>query len=157
MDVGNSALAVECPNCGLLTPRFLQYCRNCAFALWPSGPVASAAFQRWRDADPARRYARRYDMELPRRLEPEVIDYEERAHRLGIHIFPSSNFPIVICLGFFFMALGAVPLATPARIALLAIGLAIFLIGVGGWVVFEDTHMYEEVVSEDEASEESGD
>ena len=37
MDIGNPALAVDCPKCGLLTPRFLPYCRNCAFSLWPSG------------------------------------------------------------------------------------------------------------------------
>jgi hypothetical protein len=135
-------MAIDCPACGLITPRFLPYCRNCGFSLWPSGQFASAAFLAWRDADPARRYARRYDLEIPARVQPPVIDYEERAHRLGIHVFPSSNYPFVICVGFFFLALAAVPFATVARIGLAVIGLIVFLIGVVGWVVFEDVRMF---------------
>jgi hypothetical protein len=154
VDTGNPALAVECPRCGLLTPRFLQYCRNCSFSLWPSTPVASAAFQAWRDADPSRRRARRFDLEPPVAQEPPVVDYEERAHRLGIHIFPPSSYPFIICLGFLFLGLAAVPFAGIVRLVLLVLGLVIFLVGVGGWVIFEDTRMYEQVVSEQSEIEE---
>jgi hypothetical protein len=142
VDVGNPAMAIDCPNCGLLTARFGQYCSNCGFSLWPSGPFASAAFEAWQAADPARKAARRFDLELPNRTGPEVVDYEERAHRLGIHLFPSSRYPFVICVGFFFLALAAVPFATVARIALGAIGALVFLVGVIGWVVLEDVRMY---------------
>lgn len=151
VDVGNAAMAIDCPNCGLLTARFGQYCRNCGFSLWPSGPFVSAAFQAWRDADPSRERARRYDLELPGPGGAELVDYEERAHRLGIHIFPSSNYPFVICVGFFFLAMAAVPFPAIGRIVLGAIGGLTFLIGVVGWVVFEDTSMYpgDDVITED--------
>lgn len=155
VDIGNPALAIECPRCGLLTARFGQYCRNCGFALWPSSAFASAAFRVWRDADPSRRHARRYDLELPVPVERPVIDYEERAHHLGIHIFPNSNYPFIICVGFFFLALAAVPFATPVRVALGVIGLVTFLVGVVGWVVVEDVRMYpadETAESEDQPS-----
>ncbi len=142
VDIGNPALAIDCPNCGLLTARFNQYCRNCGFTLWPSSPFASAAFQAWRDADPARARARRFDLELPEPPAEQPVDYEERAHHLGIHIFPSSNWPFIICVGFFFLALAAVPFPGPTRIVLAVIGFVIFLIGVVGWVVFEDSRMY---------------
>lgn len=93
-------------------------------------------------------------MEIPAPAGPEVVDYEERAHRLGIHIFPSSNFPFVICVGFLFLGLAAIPFPGAARLVLLVIGLAIFLIGVVGWVVLEDVRMYP---TEDEIGhEESG-
>ena len=142
VDVANPALAIDCPNCGLITPRFLTYCRNCGFSLWPNGPFASAAFEAWRKADPARRYARRYDLELPRRSLPNVVDYEERAHHLGIHIFPSSSYPFVMCIGFFFLALAAIPFPAAARIVLGVVGLVAFLVGVFGWVVLEDTRYF---------------
>ncbi|MDQ6771631.1 MAG: hypothetical protein M3024_01365 [Candidatus Dormibacteraeota bacterium] len=142
VDVANPALAIDCPNCGLLTARFNQYCRNCGYSLWPSGPFASAAFQAWRGAEPEREQARRFDIELAPAPATNVIDFEARAHHLGIHIFPSSSWPFIICVGFFFMALAAVPFPTPTRIALGIIGLLAFLIGVVGWVVLEDTRMY---------------
>jgi hypothetical protein len=142
VDVGNPAMAIDCPNCGLLTARFGQYCSSCGFALWPSGPFVSAAFQAWRSADPARARARRFDLELPAQTTTEVVDYEERAHRLGIHVSPSSNYPFVICVGFFFLALAAVPFGTVVRIALGVVGAVIFLVGVIGWVVIEDVRMY---------------
>lgn len=142
VDTGNPALAIDCPHCGLLTPRFLQYCKNCGFSLWPSGPMASAAFQTWRDADPARRHARRYDLEIPAAGGPEVVDYEARAHRLGIHLFPSSSYPFIICLGMFLLALAAIPFGAPVRWGLGIVGMIIFLIGVFGWVVLEDVRMY---------------
>ncbi len=71
-----------------------------------------------------------------------VVDFDEKAHELGIHMPPPSSYPIIICLGLFFMALAAVPFATPARLALAAIGVAIFLFGVIGWVVVEDTRHF---------------
>lgn len=151
VDIGNAALAIDCPNCGLLTARFGQYCRNCGYSLWPSGPYASAAFQAWREADRERARARRFDLELPEPAGVDLIDFEERAHRLGIHIFPSSNYPFVICVGFFFLALAAVPFPAVTRLVLGAIGLLTFLFGVVGWVVFEDSRMYPggEVLSHD--------
>jgi hypothetical protein len=147
VDTGNPAMAVECPRCGLLTPRFLPYCKNCSFALWPSRAMAGAAFEAWQRADPARALARPYDMELPVPPPVEVVDYEERAHRLGIHLFPSSSYPFVICIGFLFLGLAAVPFNGAVRIALLVVGLVVFLVGVVGWVVLEDVRMYEDVVS----------
>jgi hypothetical protein len=147
VDIGNPALAVECPRCGLLTPRFLPYCKNCSFALWPSRAMAGAAFEAWQRADPARALARPYDMELPVPPPAEVVDYEERAHRLGIHLFPPSSYPFVICIGFLFLGLAAVPFNGVVRIALLVVGLVVFLVGVVGWVVLEDVRMYEDVVS----------
>jgi hypothetical protein len=149
VDTGNPALAVECPRCGLLTPRFLPHCRNCSFALWPSRAIAGAAFDAWQHADPARAGVRPYDIELPPPPVEQVIDYEERAHRLGIHLFPPSSYPFVICIGFLFLGLAAVPFPAAARIVLGAIGLVIFLAGVVGWVVLEDVRMYEDVVSHD--------
>jgi hypothetical protein len=143
VDTRNPALAIECPRCGLITPRFLEFCRNCGYALWPSGEVATAAFRAWQEADPVTRSrARRYDTELPVEVEPALVDYEARAHELGIHIFPSSNFPFLICLGIGVAAFGAIPFALPVRLVLGAIGAIIFLIGVVGWVVVEDTRMF---------------
>ncbi len=138
-----------------MTPRFLPYCKNCAFPLWPSRAAAGAAFRAWKAADPAREAARPYDYELPPGPAVQVIDYEERAHRLGIHIFPSSSYPFVICMGFLFLGLAAVPFATPARIALAVAGLVVFLIGVVGWVVLEDVRMYpaEDVVGHEDSEE----
>jgi hypothetical protein len=104
--------------------------------------MASAAFQAWRDADPARRHARRYDLELPPATGPEVVDYEARAHHLGIHLFPASSYPFIICLGMFLLALAAIPFGAPVRWALGIIGMITFLIGVFGWVVLEDVRMY---------------
>jgi hypothetical protein len=150
VDTGNPALAVDCPRCGLLTPRFLPYCRNCSFALWPSRAVAGAAFHAWQHGDPARAAARPFDMELPQLEEPPAVDYEALAHRLGIHLFPSSSWPFVICVGFLFLGLAAVPFPGPARLTLFVVGLPVFLLGVVGWVVVEDVRMYEDVVSHED-------
>jgi hypothetical protein len=149
VDIGNPALAVECPRCGLLTPRFLPYCKNCSFSLWPDRAAAGAAFEAWQHADPARAMARPYDLELPLPPPSGIVDYEDRAHRLGIHLFPSSAYPFVMCVGFFFLGLAAVPLEPVVRIVLAVVGLVGFLIGVVGWVVLEDVRMYEDVVSHD--------
>ena len=147
-------MAIECPRCGLLTPRFLPFCQSCSFALWPDRAFAGAAFHAWQSADPARELARPYDLELPKPPATDIVDYEERAHRLGIHIFPNSNYPIVLCVGFLFMGLAAVPLPSTARLVLFIIGLVTFLIGVVGWVVVEDVRMYpsDEGMSHEESS-----
>ncbi|HVH63560.1 MAG TPA: hypothetical protein VNA65_08160 [Candidatus Dormibacteraeota bacterium] len=142
VDVSNPSLAVECPRCGLRTPRFLVYCQNDGYQLWPSGEAASAAFKAWREADPARADASRFDLALPLPPADSTVDYEERAHKLGIHIFPNSNYPFTICVGALFLALGAIPFATAARLTLAVIGGLIFLYGVVGWVLVEDVRMY---------------
>jgi hypothetical protein len=143
VDVSNPSLAVDCPHCGLRTARFEDHCRNCGYKLWPSSVAASAAFKAWRAADPEpRSKVSRFDLELPVEVD-NLIDYDARAHELGIHIFPNSNWPFTICFGALFLALGAIPFATPVRIGLAAIGGLIFLVGVVGWVVVEDVKMYD--------------
>jgi hypothetical protein len=142
VDVGNPTLAVDCPRCGLRTARFVDHCRNCGYKLWPASTMASAAFKAWQAADPAaRRSASRFDLELPVEID-NTIDYEARAHQLGIHLFPSSNWPFIICFGMLFLGLGAIPFAAEVRIALAVIGVVIFLVGVVGWVLIEDVKMY---------------
>jgi len=123
------------------TARFIDHCRNCSYKLWPSSVVASAAFKAWRDADPSRVEASRFELDLPRHDEL-IVDYDARAHELGIHMPPPSNWPFVICFGLFFLSLAAIPFAAPARIAMAVIGLVIFLIGVVSWVVVDDTRMF---------------
>jgi hypothetical protein len=103
--------------------------------------MASAAFKAWRAVDPARAEASRYNLELPVEID-NTVDFAARAHELGIHIFPNSNWPFVICLGALFLALAAIPLASSVRIALAVIGGLIFLYGVVGWVVVEDVRMF---------------
>ena len=141
VDVSNPSLAVDCPRCGLRTPRFLDLCRNCGYKLWPSSEFASAAFQAWRAGDPARASASRFDLELPQHID-NTVDYAARAHDLGIHLFPNSNWPFVICLGVFFLGLAAIPFSSTTRITLAVIGGLIFLYGVAGWVLVEDVNMY---------------
>jgi hypothetical protein len=141
VDLSNSSLAVECPKCGLQTARFIDHCRNCGYKLWPSGPMASAAFKAWRSIDPARAAASRFDLDLPVAVE-NVIDYDERAHQLGIHVSPSSNWPFVISFGLLFLALAAIPFDSIVRIVLAAVGGVIFLVGVAGWVLREDVRMF---------------
>lgn len=142
VDVTNPSLSVQCPNCGLRTQRFLQYCRNDGYQLWPSSELASAAFKAWRDADPSRAEASRYDIDLPEQAAGETIDYAARAHQLGIHIFPNSNYPFIICVGILFLGLAAVPIDATVRISVLVIGALIFLYGVVGWVLVEDVKMF---------------
>ena len=143
VDVTNPSMSVDCPRCGLRTARFLDHCRNCGYKLWPSSVVASAAFKAWRDTDPSRANASRYDLELPGEPIDLTIDYAARAHDLGIHLFPNSNYPFVICAGAFFLALAAIPFPSGTlRIVLAVIGGVIFLWGVVGWVLVEDVRMY---------------
>ena len=142
VDVTNPSLSVICPGCGLVTQRFLDLCRNDGYKLWPSSEVASAAFQIWRDADPARAHASRYDLELPAVPVDDEVDFTERAHKLGIHIFPSSNYPFTICVGALFLGLAAIPFSATPRLVLLVVGALIFLYGVVGWVLVEDVKLY---------------
>jgi len=72
----------------------------------------------------------------------DVVDFEARAHQLGIHLSPPSNWPFVICFGLLFLGLAAIPLASTTRIVLAVIGGLIFLWGVVGWVVVDDTKMF---------------
>lgn len=141
VDVSNPSLAVDCPRCGLRTPRFLDLCRNCGYKLWPSSLVASAAFEAWRDTDPARASASRFDLEIPQHVD-NTVDFAARAHQLGIHLFPNSNWPFMICVGLLFLGFAAIPFASTPRIVLAVIGGVIFLWGVGGWVLVEDVKMY---------------
>lgn len=142
MDVSNPSLAIECPRCGLLTARFVDHCRNCGYKLWPSGVMASAAFKAWREADPARAETSRFDLDVPGPAVDTTVDYAARAHDLGIHMVPNSNYPIVICIGLLFLGLAAIPFPGVARIVLLVIGALIFLSGVIGWVLVEDVRMF---------------
>ncbi|MFI5281877.1 MAG: hypothetical protein ACHQ0J_01965 [Candidatus Dormibacterales bacterium] len=141
VDLSNPELAVACPRCGLTTARFIDHCRNCGYKMWPSSEMASAAFKAWQVPDPARRTASRFDLELPLH-DDNTVDYEARAHELGIHLFPSSNWPFIICFGMLFLGLAAIPFTPVARIVMAVIGGVIFLTGVVGWVLVEDVHMF---------------
>ena len=103
--------------------------------------MASAAFQAWRATDPARAAASRFDLETPRD-EDNTVDFAARAHELGIHLFPNSNWPFIICVGSLFLGLAAIPFASTPRIVMAVIGGVIFLYGVVGWVLIEDVRMY---------------
>ncbi len=104
--------------------------------------MASAAFKAWRDADPARKDASRFDLDVPGEPADVTIDYAARAHELGIHLFPNSNYPFIICVGALFLALGAIPFSGTVRLVLAVIGGLIFLYGIVGWVLVEDVRMY---------------
>jgi hypothetical protein len=112
--------------------------------------MATAAFLAWRAADPSRAGASRFMLALPGQNVPEsanVIDYDARAHEMGIHIFmPYTPYPIIICAGMFILGLAAVQLAQGEpgwlRISLAVVGAVIFLYGVFGWVVREDVRIY---------------
>ncbi len=118
VDLTNPSLTVECPRCGLLTARFVDHCRNDGYKLWPSS------------------------MDLPAPPLDLTVDYAARAHQLGIHLFPNSNYPFIICLGILFLGLAAIPFDSTVRIVLAVIGGLIFLFGVIGWVLVEDVRMF---------------
>jgi hypothetical protein len=142
VDVSNPSLAVDCPSCGLRTARFEDHCRNCGYKLWPSSVVASAAFKAWQAVDPVHRSTvSRFDMDYPVEVD-NTIDYAARAHELGIHLSPNSNWPFVVCLGALFLGLAAIPFPGTVRIVLAVIGGLIFLWGVIGWVVVDDVRMF---------------
>ena len=141
VDVSNPSLAADCPHCGLRTARFVDHCRNCGYKLWPSSHMASAAFQAWRAADPARAEASRFDLELPVHVD-NTFDFAARARELGIHLFPNSNWPFTISAGSLLLGLAAIPFQSTTRVVLAVIGGLIFLYGVVGWVLVEDVRMY---------------
>ena len=85
--------------------------------------------------------ASRFDLELPVEMD-NTIDFEARAHQLGIHIFPNSNWPFVICFGALFLSLAAIPFEPVVRVSLAVIGGGIFLVGVVGWVIVEDVKIF---------------
>ena len=125
-----------------MTARFVDMCRNCGYKLWPSSVMASAAFKAWQATDPEHRSeVSRFDMDYPVHIE-NVVDYEARAHQLGIHISPPSNWPFVICFGLLFLSMAAIPFSSTPRIVLAVIGGLIFLWGVVGWVVVDDSKMF---------------
>jgi hypothetical protein len=133
-----------------MTARFVDMCRNCGYKLWPSSVMAAAAFKAWRAADPERRSeVSRFDMDYPVHID-NTIDYDARAHELGIHISPPSNWPFVICFGLLFLSLAAIPFSATTRIVLAVIGGLIFLWGVVGWVVIDDSRMFPSESTESE-------
>jgi hypothetical protein len=103
--------------------------------------MASAAFKAWQAVDPARRTVSRFDLDIPVEID-NTVDFAERAHELGIHLFPSSNWPFVISFGLLFLALAAIPFPAIPRIVLAVFGGLIFLVGVVGWVLVEDVQMF---------------
>jgi hypothetical protein len=140
--VSNPDLAVDCPRCGLKTARFVDHCRNCGYKLWPSSVMASAAFKAWRAEDSGpRSQVSRFDMGYPVEVD-NTVDYDAKAHQLGIHLSPNSNWPFVICLGLLFLGLAAIPFPNATRIVLAVVGGLIFLWGVVGWVVIDDVKMF---------------
>jgi hypothetical protein len=141
VDLANPSLAVDCPRCGLKTARFVDHCSNCGYKLWPSSEMASAAFLAWRSADPGRALASRFDLAIPQVVD-NTVDFAARARELGIHLFPNSNWPFIICLGCLFLGFAAIPFPSGPRIAFAIIGGLIFLYGVVGWVLLEDVRMY---------------
>ena len=147
VDTANAALAIQCPRCGLETARFVEFCTSCGYSLWPTGQMATAAFLAWREVDPSRRSARRYDTVLPVMEGPPVMDYDARAHDLGIHLPSGSNWPFVIALGLMIVMIGAAPIATPVRIGCAVVGMVVMLSGVYGWVVVEDVKQFPADVS----------
>jgi hypothetical protein len=142
VDVTNPAVGIDCPRCGLLTARFGWFCRNCGFRLWPTNVAAARAYRAWRLADPARSYVHQWD-DMPAIEEVKVIhvDFEEQAHGLGIHIFPSSVWPILVCVGVLFLFLAFPPFPTIVRIIMAVIGVLFFIAAIAGWML-EDVRMF---------------
>jgi len=142
VNVGDPSLAIDCPRCGLRAARFMEFCSNCGYSVWPTSAMASAAFGAWKEHDLARADARPFDRELPSDRSRPLVDYEARAHELGVHITPNSNNPILICAGMFFMGFAFVPLPGWVRVATGVVGAILFFWGVIGWVIVEDTQMF---------------
>src|SRR5260370_35857871 len=117
-------------------------CRNCGYMLWPSSVMASAAFKAWRAVDPEHRSeVSRFDMDYPVHID-DVVDFEARAHQLGIHLSPPTNWPFVICFGLLFLGLAAIPLASTTRIVLAVTGRPLLLWGRVAWVVVDATETF---------------
>jgi hypothetical protein len=142
VDTGNPAVGIDCPRCGLLTGRFGWFCRNCGFRLWPNAVTAARAYRTWRLADPSRMYLHQWD-DMPVVDEETVIvvDFEEKAHELGIHIFPSSRWPFLVCVGVLFLAFAAIPFSSVVRIGLAVIGVIFFILAIAGWML-EDVRLF---------------
>lgn len=142
VDTKNPAVGIDCPRCGLLTARFGWFCRNCGFRLWPGAQAAARAYRTWRLADPARMYIHQWD-DLPPVADESIIvvNFEERAHQIGVHIFPSSRWPILVCLGMLFLGFAAIPFPAVARIILLLLGIVFFIFAIAGWML-EDVRMF---------------
>ena len=104
--------------------------------------AAARAYRTWRLADPARMYVHQWD-DTPVVDEPNVIvvDFEEKAHKLGIHIFPSSRWPFLVCVGVLFLAFAAIPFPSVARIVLAVIGVIFFILAIAGWML-EDVRLF---------------
>ena len=136
VDTGNPAVGIDCPRCGLLTARFGWFCRNCGFRLWPPAETAARAYRTWRLADPGRSRVHQWDDVPPVDEEARIIvvDFEERAHELGIHIFPPSRWPFLVCVGIFFLGFAAIPFNPVVRIVLASIGILFFLFALAGWM-----------------------
>ena len=81
-------------------------------------------------------------MELPPPVMDDSVDYAARAHELGIHLFPDSNYPFTITVGALCVALALIPFSTVARIVLAVIVGFILLYGIVGWVLVEDVRMF---------------
>src|SRR2546430_6879369 len=107
VDLANPSLSVECPNCGLRTARFVDHCRNCGYKIWPSSEKASPALKAWRDADPSRAAASRFDLDLPPPPIDDTVDYAVSVPTLGIYLFSNSNYLFIISVGLPFLALRA--------------------------------------------------
>lgn len=128
-----------------MTARFMEFCNNCGYQLWPDGPTATAAFRQWQAADPGRRNASRFDLTIPDRSAENDpgFDYDARARQLGIHMFPTrSNSPFPIAVGLGFILLANIPFPVAIRWIFGLLGLVIFLYGVGLWVFVEDVKLY---------------
>ena len=142
VDSENPAVGIDCPRCGLLTARFGWFCRNCGFRLWPNAQAAGRAYRTWRLADPSRMYVHQWDdMPLLEGASVIHVDFEEKAHELGIHIFPSSRWPFLVCVGILFLALAAPPYASVARIIFLVLGVLFFIAAIAGWML-EDVRLF---------------
>lgn len=143
VDTGNPVVGIDCPRCGLLTARFGWFCRNCGYRLWPSAQAAARAYRAWRLADVSRMRIHQWD-DMPLLEDTSIvrIDFDERAHRLGVHIFPSSRWPFMVCVGVLFLAFAAIPFPNGMVRAILAgIGLIFFVFAVAGWML-EDVKMF---------------
>jgi len=142
VDTANPSLGIDCPSCGLWTARFGWFCRNCSFALWPNATVAGRAYRMWRSVDPSRSHLHQWDDHLPVGDSSIIkVDFGARAHEIGVHLFPPSTWPIVVCVGFLFLGLAAVPFAPIARIVMAVIGALVMAYGIAGWM-FEDVRMF---------------
>jgi len=81
------------------------------------------------------------DMPVIEEVKVIHVDFEEQAHHLGIHIFPSSVWPILVCVGVLFLFLAFPPFPTIVRIVMAVIGVLFFIAAIAGWML-EDVRMF---------------